>query len=216
MTRLAGLAEKNSLPSRCKLSFSFMSSLTFARQALKNWREVGAVAPSSPRLGARMAEVAEVWRADRVVELGPGTGALTAPVLDAMPHSSQYLGLELNPQFVQTLRQRHPGHHFETADAQEFDFASLWPDDPSFDVVISGLPWTSFPDSLQIDILDHVLPRLRPGGRFATFAYWGFHLLPNGRRFRRLLHSRLAGVESSRVLWGNLPPAFIYVGRVAG
>jgi phospholipid N-methyltransferase len=192
-----------------------MSSLTFARQALKNWREVGAVAPSSPRLGERMAEVAEVWRAERVVELGPGTGALTAPVLDAMPHESQYLGLELNDDFVQTLRQRHPGHHFEAAPAQEFDFSTLWPDDPTFDVVISGLPWASFPDSLQTAILDNVLKRLRPGGRFATFAYWGFHFLPKGRRFRNLLHSRLTGVESSRVLWANLPPAFIYVGRVA-
>jgi phospholipid N-methyltransferase len=82
-------------------------------------------------------------------------------------------------------------------------------------VVISGLPWASFPDSLQTAILDNVLTRLRPGGRFATFAYWGFHFLPKGRRFRNLLHSRLTGVESSRVLWANLPPAFIYVGRVA-
>ena len=192
-----------------------MSSLTFAKQALKNWKDVGAIAPSSPRLGARMAEVAEVWRAQRVVELGPGTGALTAPILDALPHDSQYLGLELNDHFVQDLRTRHPGHHFENAAAQEFDFTSLWPDDATFDVVISGLPWTSFPDNLQTDILDHVLPRLRPGGRFATFAYWGFHHLPSGRRFRNLLHSRLVGVESSRILWGNLPPAFIYVGRTA-
>jgi phosphatidylethanolamine/phosphatidyl-N-methylethanolamine N-methyltransferase len=191
-----------------------MSSFSFARQALKNWKNVGAIAPSSPRLGARMAEVAEVWRADRVVELGPGTGALTSPILDALPHSSAYLGLELNDHFVHTLRQNHPRHRFENAAAQEFDFATLWPDDPTFDVVISGLPWTSFPDNLQLSILDHVLPRLRPGGRFATFAYWGFHHLPSARRFRDLLHSRLVGVESSRVLWSNLPPAFIYVGRV--
>ena len=35
------------------------------------------MAPSSPLLGQRMCELAEVWRAERVVELGPGTGALT-------------------------------------------------------------------------------------------------------------------------------------------
>jgi len=190
-----------------------MSALTFAKQALRNWREVGAVAPSSPQLGVQMAELAEVWRADRVVELGPGTGALTTAVLDTLPHASSYLGLELNCPFVESLRQRHPQHRFEVAAAQEFDFASIWPDDQTFDVVISGLPWTAFPSSLQVAILDHVLPKLRPGGRFATFAYYGFHHLPAGRRFRHLLHSRLAGVETSRVLWKNLPPAFIYIGR---
>ena len=192
-----------------------MSALTFARQAFRNWREVGAVAPSSVKLGARMAELDEVWRGRRVVELGPGTGALTAPVLDAMPHDAEYLGLELNPYSVQSLRQRHPGHRFEAAAAQEFDFSSLWPEDACFDVVISGLPWTAFPEPLQVAILDHIIPRLRPGGRFATFAYFGFHQLPGGRRFRKLLHSRLDGVESSRILWANIPPAFIYVGRKA-
>jgi Methyltransferase domain len=128
-----------------------MSSFSFARQALKNWKNVGAIAPSSPRLGARMAEVAEVWRADRVVELGPGTGALTSPILDALPHASTYLGLELNGHFVHTLRQNHPSHRFENAAAQEFDFSTLWPDDPTFDVVISGLSTTCFPAFAQGD-----------------------------------------------------------------
>lgn len=192
-----------------------MSALTFAKQAFRNWKEVGAVAPSSPQLGIRMAELAEVWRAERVVELGPGTGALTSAVLDTMPHESSYVGLELNRPFVEALRVRHPEQRFEVAAAQDFDFSSVWPEDTSFDVVISGLPWTAFPAGLQMSILDHVLPKLRPGGRFATFAYYGFHQLPAGRRFRQLLHSRLAGVETSRVLWKNLPPAFVYIGRAA-
>lgn len=160
-----------------------------------------------------MTELAEVWRAGRVVELGPGTGALTSAVLEDLPHEAAYLGLELNADFVSALRQRHPARRFEQAAAQDFDFNTVWPDDGSFDVVISGLPWASFPSPLQNAILDNVLPRLRPGGRFATFAYWGFHRLPAGRRFRELLHARLDGIETSRVLWANLPPAFIYIGR---
>lgn len=207
------LLEKNSLPLRCKRSLPPVSSLAFAKQALRHWREVGAVAPSSPKLGERMTELAEVWRARRVVELGPGTGALTKAVLDDLPHDAEYLGLELNGDFVRTLRARHPQQRFEQAPAQDFDFAAVWPDDASFDVVISGLPWSSFAETLQTAILDNILPRLRPGGRFATFAYWGFHRMPGGRRFRALLHARLDGVESSRVVWANLPPAFIYVGR---
>jgi phospholipid N-methyltransferase len=62
--------------------------------------------------------------------------------------------------------------------------------------------------------LGNVLPHLAPNGRFATFAYYGFHQLPSGQRFRDLLHQKLTGVETSRVVWANLPPAFVYVGRM--
>ena len=102
---------------------------------------------------------------------------------------------------------------FVAAPAQEFDLQKYCNGGPKFDVIVSGLPWTAFPRELQMAILDNVLPHLAPGGCFATFAYWGFHQLPSGRQFRHLLHENLPGVETSRVVWANMPPAFVYVGR---
>ena len=54
---------------------------------------------------------------------------------------------------------------------------------------------------------------LAPGGCFVTFAYYGFHQLPGGRRFRALLERLLPQVTTTEVVWANLPPAFVYVGR---
>ena len=190
-----------------------MSAASFFQEFIRNWKTVGAVAPSSPALASRMMESAEVGKARHVLELGPGTGAFTEAILDAMPHGSSYLGIELNEAFVSQLRPRFPTMDFRVAGAQEFDFASYLADREPFDVVVSGLPWTAFPQSLQEAILTNVLPHLSPGGRFATFAYYGFHRLPSGQRFRGLLHNRLPGVETSRVVWGNVPPAFVYVAR---
>lgn len=190
-----------------------MSTALFFREYLRNWQSVGAVAPSSPHLARRMMEVAEVWRAQHILELGPGTGVFTESAADVMPSSGNFLGIELNDEFVQRLRPRFPRMQFEVAAAQEYDFSNYMADKEPFDAVVSGLPWTAFPRSLQEAILDNVLPHLALGARFATFAYWGFHELPSGRRFRELLHDRLPGVETSRVVWANLPPAFIYVGR---
>ena len=51
---------------------------------------------------------------------------------------------------------------------------------------------------------------LRPGGRFATFAYVPAAQLPPGRRFRALLESCFARVETTRVVYWNFPPAFVY------
>ncbi len=193
-----------------------MSNALFLREYFRNWQSVGAVAPSSPHLARRMMEYAEVWRAEHVLELGPGTGVFTESAADVMPAGSSYLGIDLNESFLSVLRPKFPRFQFVQAAAQEFDFSSHIKGQKPFDAVISGLPWTAFPRSLQEAILDHVLPNLAPGARFATFAYWGFHRLPSGCRFRELLHDRLPGVETSQVVWANLPPAFIYVGRKKG
>lgn len=190
-----------------------MPADTFFQEVFRNWKTVGAVAPSSPALARRMMESAQVGRAAHVLELGPGTGAFTGAILDTMPHGCEYLGIELNGPFVDSLRGRFPGLRFEQGGAQEFDFSAYLAEREPFDVIVSGLPWTAFPPDLQQAILGNVLPHLRPGGRFATFAYYGFHLLSGGRRFRSLLHDHLPGVETSRVVWANLPPAFVYVGR---
>ncbi len=161
-----------------------------------------------------MMQSSEVSKARHILELGPGTGAFTAAIQDSMPKDSSYLGIEINTIFASQLQTRFPKMPFTVSGAQEFDFVSYLKDREPIDVIVSGLPWTAFPRSLQEAILGNVLPHLAPNGRFATFAYYGFHQLPSGQRFRDLLHQKLTGVETSRVVWANLPPAIVYVGRM--
>jgi phosphatidylethanolamine/phosphatidyl-N-methylethanolamine N-methyltransferase len=52
---------------------------------------------------------------------------------------------------------------------------------------------------------------LEPGGRFVTFAYWGFHHLPGGRRFKGLLRGQPGKLSVTEIEWRNVPPAFVYV-----
>ena len=188
-----------------------MSASTFAREFIKNWKTVGAILPSSSALAHRMVEAANVPHANRVLELGPGTGAFTEAIRDSMPHASNYLGIEMNAPFVETLKARFPGFEFATAAAQEFDFSTYLSAGESFDAIVSGLPWTAFPEWLQQDILSNVLKHLKPGGCFATFAYFGFHKLPGGQHFRSLLQQQSGSLRTTAVVWGNVPPAFVYV-----
>lgn len=188
-----------------------MSATTFAREFLRNWKSVGSVVPSSRFLAHRMIEAANVPRARRVLELGPGTGAITEVIHDCLPHGAHFLGLDLNTVFVEKLRQRFPGYDFVEAAAQEYDFDSHLPEGEGFDAIVSGLPWTSLPEPVQASILEHVLPRLAPGGSFVTFAYWGFHWLPGGRHFRDLLQRQKGSFRITPVVWRNTPPAFVYV-----
>ena len=185
-------------------------SWTFFREFLANWKATGAVAPSSVGLARRMVQAAGIENAQSILELGPGTGPFTSLIRGAMRPGARYLGLDMNPAFVATLRSRFPELRFEAKPAQEFDYPEFLGPEGSFDAIVSGLPWTAFPESLQIAILDRIMPHLREGGVMTTFAYSGFHLLPNGRRFRSLLLERCSRLDESRTVWPNLPPAFVY------
>ena len=80
----------------------------------------------------------------------------------------------------------------------------------SVEVILSGLPWASFPKELQDRCLEAMFSVLPPGGRFATFAYLQGLMLPAGKRFRKLLDEHFSSVEISPTAWKNLPPAFVY------
>jgi phospholipid N-methyltransferase len=81
---------------------------------------------------------------------------------------------------------------------------------PAADCIVSGLPWAVFSSELQLRLLAAIRDALRSGGTFATFAYLHAAWLPAARRFREHLTSHFETVEESRVVWRNLPPAFVY------
>jgi phospholipid N-methyltransferase len=187
-------------------------SWTFFREYVKNFRDTGALAPSSPQLARQMVHAARVHEARNLLELGPGTGAFTQEIQRKLSPGAGYLGLEMNGTFVSSLRGQFPEMRFEQAAAQDFDYAPFL-DQGGFDAIVSGLPWANLPESLQTDLLEQIFQVLKPGGVFATFVYSGIHWLPRGQRFRRLLAHRSRHVKTTPTVWNNLPPAFIYVAQ---
>lgn len=184
--------------------------MSFLRAFAQSPGSVGAVAPSSRLLAERMVAGVGLESAEVVVEFGPGTGGLTRTVLAHLGPGARFLAVELNEPFVRHLRERFPGvdvHHGSAVETPALLAArGLGP----ADVVISGLPWASFPPRAQHRLLRAAHEALRPGGSFVTFAYAGPSLLPRGRRFRALLHRVFGEVRTTPLVWRNLPPAFAY------
>jgi phospholipid N-methyltransferase len=173
------------------------------------WR-VGAIAPSSQALAAMMTEDMGLEEAQTVVELGPGTGVFTRAICERVPPEALVMAVEIDPRMAALLRPRFPRARIVNDSAERLDEHLAAAGRKEADAILSGLPWVSFPADLQSRLLAAVVSALRPGGRFATFAYSHAAWLPPGRRFRKLLDDRFAAVETTRVVWPNLPPAFVY------
>jgi phosphatidylethanolamine/phosphatidyl-N-methylethanolamine N-methyltransferase len=179
-------------------------------ESLASRNEVGALGSSSQGLAELITDLASLDDADAVIELGPGTGVFTEKIVEKTRADSTFLAFEINPRFVEVTRRRCPRCTVLQESAvharkhlNEFGHEHC-------DSVVSGLPWATFSETLQDDLLDAISDALRPGGTFVTFSYVSSLLLPRARGFRRKLHERFSDVEQSRVVWRNMPPAFVY------
>jgi phospholipid N-methyltransferase len=186
-------------------------TLRFLRAFVARPFATGAIAPSSRHLAAEMVGGMGLCDAQTVVEVGPGTGALTRAILDEIGPQTLLLAVELNPSFAAHLKQTLPARvEVVNGSGEHLDEYLRGCGREAADCVVCGLPWANFGRELQQRLLDGVLRALRPAGCFSTFTYMHAIGLPHGRRFARSLRASFTSVERSRLVWRNLPPAFVY------
>jgi len=175
----------------------------FVREPLK----VGAIWPSSEQLSRAVADACDFDERDTVVELGPGTGNFTQLLSQRLNGSGRLVALELSAMNVEILRRRFPCGEiiFDSAEHLTRYVRPL-----SARCVVSGLAWGNMLPSLQDRIMSAVLASLKPGGQFVAFAYVHARCFPTSLRFRRRLLREFTRVETTRIIWRNLPPAFVY------
>jgi SAM-dependent methyltransferase len=122
---------------------------------------------SSHELAPLVVKFAGLRDGHAVLDVGSGTGALTAAVAAAAP-SSHIIGIDPAAPYVAFARARHPGTliRFEVGDAQQLRFP-----DGSFDRTLSLLVLNFIPDRAKA--LDQMIRVTRPGGIVAA-AVWDY------------------------------------------
>ena len=186
---------------------------TFLAAALRRPATMGAVAPSSERLGAVLASVVPTTGEPVVVELGPGTGAVSAVIAKRLPPGGRHLAVELDPAMVAYLRDARPELEVVHGNAAELGALLAERGIEHADAIICGLPWALFDDATQARLLAAISAAVGPTGAFTTFAYLHGMTLTAARRFRAALRATFEEVLISATIWRNLPPAFVYVCR---
>lgn len=187
-------------------------TLRFMKEVFRTTKTTGAVGPSSQALAEEVTELAQLRDANVIVEFGPGTGIFTEVIARKIKPGAYFMAMDVNPEFVRATKERCPS--VKVIEGSAADTSKFLKDDgyDHCDVIVSGLPWTLFPEELQDAILDAAYNALRPGGRFVTFAYTLSPLFHSGKRFfKGKLPAKFPKVTRSRAIWKNFPPAHVYI-----
>lgn len=183
--------------------------LLFLGKFLRNPRNVGSVMPSSQALAREMARAVPVDPAAVVVELGPGTGALTRQVINVLAPGERFLAIDIDAEFCENLRAQWPHIDFQCGSAADLPAmldARGW---RGVNHVLSGLPFASLPAAISRSILAAVAQALVPGGTFTTFQYVHAYATPPAVKFRKQMSADFGPVRSRQLVVRNFPPAFV-------
>src|SRR5690606_10086393 len=121
-----------------------LQNWTFLKHFLKSPSSVGSIAPSSKYLAKAMVSAIDWANVNSVVELGAGTGALTAEIEKHRKADSVFLSFERAPKMRANLERQFPDIIFkEDAFNLVADVENMSADN-QVDCVISALPLTSF------------------------------------------------------------------------
>jgi phosphatidylethanolamine/phosphatidyl-N-methylethanolamine N-methyltransferase len=199
--------------------------LEFFKQFRTTFETTGAIAPSSRFLAADMAGPMKQHQGPKkVLEIGPGTGAVTRQIVKQIQPGDQLDLVELNEKFVEILHQRFDAEQgfqeikhltsIHNCPLQEYGAGE------EYDFIISGLPLNNFPTELVGEIFEAYFRLLKPGGVLSYFEYMYVRpvrkVISRGEENQRIRqiddimshYTRQFRIQTDWV-WFNLPPAWV-------
>lgn len=185
---------------------SVIQNWTFLKHFIKSPASVGSIIPSSPSLAKAMVDGVDWPNVKSVVELGAGTGVVTAEIEKRRRSGSVFVSFERAPKMRASLQKQFPHVVFkEDAFHLAADVAKAFPEN-QVDCVISALPLTSFSEAKRQQILTEIRNVLKPEGCLVLYQYSGV--------LEKLIRSHFDDVTVRKV-WVNIPPAKVFYCRKA-
>lgn len=180
---------------------SLRSNLLFLRGLRASPRGVASLFPSSRALARRIAAQVDPDASGTVLELGPGTGAVTSALLERGVSARRLVLVERDENFVQSLRMRFPGVCVRLGNALEINDVLRDRPEPA-SAIVSGLPLLNLPVPVRQRLIERCLSKLAPEAPFIQLSFgWK---PPVAEREEWLV--RRAGA-----ILGNLPPATVWI-----
>lgn len=165
---------RNDRPTRSDIA-RFRAMMADEVRFLKTWMgkplTTGAVSPSGRFLARAMAQRIEPDWPGCVVELGPGTGAVTSALLERGVPAERLVAVEYNPDFAAHLRERFPGITVLVGDAYGLKQTLAHHGITDVAAVVSSLPLFTRPPLQRANLLHQVMQMIPDGRPFVQFSY---------------------------------------------
>ncbi|MGW2787725.1 class I SAM-dependent methyltransferase [Streptomyces populi] len=199
----------------------------FLLEAARDRRTTGAIAPSSKALARLLTDPVQEHGTQplNVLEAGAGTGSVTCTLISRLAPGSRLDIVEANARFASQVRHLVRTHLRPAGGSERVRvhhaLVEQLDTDRSYDVIVSGLPFTNFTPAQVETIMDRYMELLHPGGTLTYFAYRGTRYaraLTASRseaRRHRAVEEVLASYQRRYAIgcwtvWGNLPPANVW------
>lgn len=176
---------------------------SFTGQFFKEWKQVGAIFPSSIFLVKDMLSEVDFDKAKLILELGAGNGSFTKQILKKMRPDAKLIVFEIDRVFIENLKKIKD--HRVTLVNDSVTNISKYLDNKKAEYIISGIPLSNLEKNIKSDIISASVKSLVPGGVFLQFQY-----LPESLNFLKNYFREV----KLRFTFLNMPPAFFYVCRV--
>lgn len=140
-----------------------------------------------------------------VLELGPGTGAVTDALIKRGLREDRLIAIERNPKLARILRDKFPRAQIIIGDAWNLDRLLQRRREPveTVGAVISSLPLLNFTVEEAERLAGKIHAALEPAGHWVQYTYH-IHKLRTRGTSRFLL-------RASQIVWLNFPPARVSV-----
>jgi len=175
---------------------------------LRHGRKIASFAPSSRAMARKVVDGIEWEKVRCLVELGAGTGPITAELIRHVRPQTRLIVVELDPVLCSRLKARFSNiANLEVIHGDAVHLERLLAERGirQVDHVLSGLPLPSFPEELRHAILSTAARVLVPGGTFRQLT-----VMP--LIYYRLYARYFDDIRFRFVPW-NLPPGGVYVCR---
>ena len=156
-------------------------------------------------LARAMAEYVDPNGTAPVIELGPGTGAITNGLIQRGVDPARLVLVEYNPGFCALLKERYPQATIVQGDAYSLRDTLRTALKTPASAIVSGLPLVTKPMAIRLKLLREALALAASNAPFIQFTYSVAPPIPKS----------LPGVrtQASERIWLNLPPARVWVYR---
>lgn len=198
----------------------------FWREFRDTFHTTGSVIPSGPSLARALAsEVKPGTKPSKILEAGPGTGAVTACLVERLGPEDQLDLVELNERFVEVLQQRFETDPKWNRVANQVRILNIplqeLPGTAEYDRIVSGLPLSNFSCELVEELFQHYHRVAAPRAMLSFFEYIAVRKVkalwssrPERLRLSgidRIFHREFSSWEiSKQCILPNVSPAWVH------